>query len=245
MPAAAAPRLAALVALADELISQAFLFVPATLTRTLLGEAALAGWPAFAQSWERLELDAYMGDGGRYRRRRYATLAAAAGSAVLRPQPHQPHYQSLDYNRLNGGVARHFAPVEDAVLAGAAMSASLSTGLAIFQALHPGRAAHVEVHQFRIEARAGALGQPTPEGKHRDGVDFVLVMMVRRGNVASGTTEIFDTAGRRIDSFTLTQPGDMALVDDHRALHGVTPVSPVDPALPAWRDVLVATYRTA
>ena len=234
-----------LTALADELVSKAFLFVPATLTCPLLGDSASADWPAFAQSWDRLELDTYMGDGGRYRRRRYATLAAIAHSADLQTQPHQPHYQSLDYNRLNGGIARHFAPVEDAVLAGPAMQASLSAGLVIFQALHPGRAAHIEVHQFRIEARAGALGQPTPEGKHRDGVDFVLVMMVRRSNVARGTTEIFDTAGARIDSFTLTEPGDMALVDDHRALHGVTPVSPVDATRPAWRDVLVATYRAA
>lgn len=215
------------------------------MSRPLLGDAALADWPAFAQSWDRLELDTYMGDGGRYRRRRYATLAAAAHSSDLRAQPHQPHYQSLDYNRLNGGIARHFAPVEEAVVAGPAMRAALSAGLAFFQALHPGRAAHIEVHQFRIEARAGSVGQPTPEGKHRDGVDFVLVMMVRRSNVASGTTEIFDTAGRRVDSFTLTEPGDMALVDDHRALHGVTPVSPVDAAQPAWRDVLVATYRGA
>ncbi len=232
-----------LAALADGLIRQAFLFVPAAQTRGLLGEPAFAAWPAFAQSWGRLELDNYMGDGGRYRRRRYATLAAAPAPAQPVLQPHQPHYQSLDYNRLNGGIARHFAPVEEDVMTGATMQAALSLGLAIFRALHPERAAHIEVHQFRIEARAGAIGQPTPEGKHRDGVDFVLVMMVRRSNVASGTTEIFDTAGHRIDSFTLTEPGDMALVDDHRALHGVTAVSPLDPARPAWRDVLVATYR--
>ena len=28
-------------------------------------------------------------------------------------------------------------------------------------------------------------------------------------------------------------------------MHGVTPVQPVDPARPAWRDVLVVTYRRA
>ena len=30
---------------------------------------------------------------------------------------------------------------------------------------------------------------------------------------------------------------------DHRVLHGVTPIRPLDPASPAIRDVLVATYR--
>ena len=68
-------------------------------------------------------------------------------------------------------------------------------------------------------------------------------MMVRRANVGSGTTEIFDLERRRIDSFTLVEPGDTALVDDRRALHGVTPIVPLDATRAAWRDVLVATYR--
>jgi hypothetical protein len=36
---------------------------------------------------------------------------------------------------------------------------------------------------------------------------------------------------------------DAALVDDNRAYHGVTPVVPVDPARPAYREVLVVTFR--
>ncbi len=230
--------------LAAAVAARSFLFVPAKTSMHLLGEAARSDWQVFAGSWDQLELDTYMGDGGRYRRRRYATLHGSAKTGMLAVQPHQPHYQDVDYNRLNGGIARHFAPIETAVLQGPALSSILALGMSIFRNLHPARDAHVEVHQFRIEARAGALGQPTPEGKHRDGVDFVLVMMVRRSNVASGTTEIFDTAGRRIDSFTLIEPGDAALVDDHCALHGVTPITPVDASLPAWRDVLVATYRS-
>ena len=56
---------------------------------------------------------------------------------------------------------------------------------------------HVEVHQFRIEARRGEAGQPTPEGMHRDGVDYVLVLLVNRRNIASGVTSVHDLAGRR------------------------------------------------
>lgn len=220
-----------------------FHFVHAQPMLAALGDAARADWAVFADSWQRLALDTYMADGGRYRRRRYATLSTAADATVLQLEPPQPHYQSTDYNRLNGGVARHFEPIEPKVLAGATMQRALALGLALFGGLYPAQAAHVEVHQFRIEATAGSAGQPTPEGAHRDGVDFVLVMMVRRENVASGTTEIFDLAQRRIDSFTLTAPGDAALVHDPRALHGVTPIEPIDPAAPAWRDVLVATYR--
>ncbi|HMZ85030.1 MAG TPA: 2OG-Fe dioxygenase family protein [Rhodocyclaceae bacterium] len=223
-----------------------FCFLPATATRawlTMIAPAWAADWGPFAASWNALELDTWMADGGRYRRRRYATLSATPGSDALSREPHQPHYQSLDYNPLNGGVARHFAPIDEAVLRGATMQAALALGLRCYAHLQPAQAAHVEVHQFRIEANPDSAGLPTPEGAHRDGVDFVLVMMVARHNIASGTTEIFDLDGRPRDRFTLTAPCDAALVHDRRALHGVTPITPLDPGQPAWRDVLVATYR--
>ena len=102
---------------------------------------------------------------------------------------------------------------------------------------------HVEIHQFRIEARTGREGRPTPEGMHRDGVDWVLVLLVSRVNIASGETSIGDFAKRPLGSFTLTDPLDAAITDDNRVYHGVTPVTPLDPARPGHRDVLVATFR--
>ncbi len=233
-------------ALAEQVAAHDFCFLPAAQVRdalTSLRRAWHADWDVFAQSWNALELDTYMADGGRYRRRRYATLSAAADSGEVAIEPHQPHYQSLDYNTLNGGVERHFEPVLPEVLSGRTLQTVIGFGLSVFQRLHPAQAAHIEVHQFRIEARPDSEGRPTPEGVHRDGVDFVLVMMVRRENVESGTTEIFSPDGQRLDSFTLTSPCDAALVNDQRALHGVTPIHPVDASRPAWRDVLVVTYR--
>jgi hypothetical protein len=101
----------------------------------------------------------------------------------------------------------------------------------------------VECHQFRIEARAGEDGKPTPEGLHRDGVDWVLVMLVARENIAEGVTSIHDNTRELLGRFTLTAPLDAAFVDDSRVYHGVTPVVPIDPARPAYRDVLVVTFR--
>jgi hypothetical protein len=78
---------------------------------------------------------------------------------------------------------------------------------------------------------------------HRDGVDWVLVLLVNRVNISSGETSIGDVAQRPLGSFTLTDPLDAAVTDDHRVYHGVTPVMPLDPAQPAYRDVLVVTFR--
>jgi hypothetical protein len=220
-----------------------FAFVRAAEMSDLLTSAGpLADWPAFAASWNTLELDHYMADGGRYRRRRHAVYAARAGGAIVRA-PHQPHYQSRDYNALNGGIARWFEPVDETVGSGATMRAILTFTRALFEALAGTRDWFVEVHQFRIEARADERGQPTPEGVHRDGVDYVLVLLVDRQNIVSGTTTVHRLNGDELGAFTLAAPLDAALLDDARVAHGVTAIEPLDAGRPAWRDVLVVTWR--
>jgi hypothetical protein len=227
------------------LAQDGFAFVPARRMRPLLAQAGtLADWERFARSWDDLALDTYMADGGRYRRRRHAVYRVADG-AITR-QPHQPHYQSVDYNPLHGGIERWFEPVAPEIAAGASLTTILGFCRTLFGGLAPEVAAwHVEMHQFRIEARPGEAGHPTPEGMHRDGVDYVLVLLVRRRNIKSGTTTIHGLDRAPLGSFTLTDPLDAALVHDARVYHGVTPVEPLDPAAPAHRDVLVVTFRRA
>jgi hypothetical protein len=203
----------------------------------------ISDWLSFAKSWADLDVDAYMGDGGRYRRRRYAVFEVDQG--WIRRLAHQPHYQAKVYNRLNGGLERWFEPVREAVGQSPLLHSLLLKLSKLFDSQLEGPAPHtwhVEVHQFRIEASASAAGQPTPEGAHRDGVDFAFVMMIGRKNVASGVTEIFDADRQPLGSFTLADPGDAVFLDDHRIFHGVTPIVPSDPKQAAIRDVLVVTF---
>jgi hypothetical protein len=74
-------------------------------------------------------------------------------------------------------------------------------------------------------------------------VDFVLVLLVDRQNIASGTTTIHTPDGKPLGEFTLTHPLDAALIHDPRVFHGVTPVKPLVSTEPAHRDVLVVTFR--
>ena len=234
-----------LTPVADAVERDGFAFVRAPEMAAMLEEAGLRDWGSFAGSWDDLGVDAYMADGGRYRRRRFAAFRAAP--AGISRKPHQPHYQSRDYNALNGGIERWFEPVTDEAAGHPALTAIMRTSHTLFDRLTPAglrpEAWHVELHQFRIEARPGEDGRPTPEGMHRDGVDWVLVLMVRRENVASGETTIYDLVKRPLGSFTLTSPLDAAWVDDSRVYHGVTAVTPIDPSRPAYRDVLVLTFR--
>ena len=192
-----------------------------------------------------MPLDNYMADGGSYRRRRYATLSAPASTSNLKVEPQQPHYQGLRYNSLNGGIPRHYEPIDQRVLNGSTLPALLTLGCELFGRLAPFSNWHIEVHQFRIEVQGvgdvGAL--PTPEGTHRDGVDFAMIIMIRRVNIVGGDTNLYDSDDRPITTFRLSQPLDLAIVNDERVRHGVTPVAAEQAGRPGHRDVLVATFR--
>jgi hypothetical protein len=228
--------------LTETIRTEGFAFLRAKAMRSALERfGPLTDWNPFAASWDDLGTDTYMADGGRYRKRRHAVFRVSG--PILERLPPQPHYQSRDYNQLNGGIERWFQPVLPTIAAGASMTSILRFCSELFGALTPAPSWFVEMHQFRIEARTGETARPTPEGMHRDGVDHVLVLLIARRNVRSGETSVHDLTGRTLGSFTLTEPLDAALVEDRRVMHGVTPVEPVDPASIGYRDVLVVTFK--
>jgi hypothetical protein len=226
----------------DRLVADGFAFAP-HIRDALAATGDLSDWGAFEHSWNDLAFDHYLADHGRFRRRRHAVFSATGSpdAPLIARAAHQPHYQSREYNTLQGGIERWFEPITTGD--GPSLHAILRLSHCVFSALAPAvRRWRIETHQFRIEARADEPGQPTPEGVHRDGVDYVLVLLIRRTNIAQGTTTIHALDGGVLGSFTLTLPFDAAFVDDRRVYHGVTPVEPLDPAHEAHRDVLVVTF---
>lgn len=230
-----------LAALRARLQRDGYAFQPAQeLRERLQADDAFGDWEVFADSWDDLEVDTYLLQTGRFRRRRHAVLRyLQADGFVL--CPHEPHFQTTTYNSLQGGIQRWFSPVQPAVLKSTALRAVLDVAAQVF--VSDAAEHRVELHQFRIEAFSAEAGQPTPEGMHRDGVDGVLVLLIHRHNIASGTTVIGGLDGSFRSSFTLAEPMDAAWVDDHRVAHAVTPVTPLDAGQPAYRDVLVVTFK--
>jgi len=221
-----------------------FAFVVSDTMRKLLdGPESLVDWKAFVASWNDLATDTYLAATGRQRRRRHAIYQIDADGVVQRTRQ-QPHYQSLQNNPLQGNMQRWFMPIRPVLADGPSMRCILGFCRKFFGELAPNVDNwHVEAHQFRIEASADKAGEPTPEGIHRDGVDYVLVLLIDRLNIERGTTTTHSHDGALLGSFTLTHALDAALVDDNHVLHGVTAVIPLDPAQPAHRDVLVVTFR--
>jgi hypothetical protein len=213
------------------------LLAPADVAQ--LAGCTLAELDALSPSWERLANDNYLKDGGRYRRRRHSCFVQ--DGQVLTQTAHRPHWQPLEYNALHGGMQRLFEPVEPATVAQAGWHKLLTALGNTCSRVRAARPWYVEAHQFRIDTTDG-IGRPTPEGAHRDGVDFVAVLLVGRHGIKGGETRIFEADGPNGKRFTMTEPWTLLLLDDATVIHESTPIQPV--AEHGHRDTLVLTWRS-
>ena len=232
------PELTPAKELAQALRSQGYAVASAE-TVAEMSKVTLANLLLLTQFWEGLPRDPYLKDGGRYRFRRHASYEIENNHLNL--VPHRAHWQSVDYNALHGGIERWFEPVQVGLLNDPTWQ-SLLLGLAqVLSGLKPVKTWFVEAHQFRIDTTDG-IGRPTPEGAHRDGVDFVAVFLLGRVGIKGGETRIFDTSGSAGLRFTLAQPWSVLLMNDERMIHESTPIQPLGDY--GYRDTLVLTFRS-
>lgn len=181
-----APPLTPLKQIDDALRNDGFAVVSAQ-TVAEFSQVALTQLEGLTKFWENLPRDPYLKDGGRYRFRRHASYQIKGNDLTL--VPHRAHWQSLDYNALHGGIERWFEPIQGELISNPAWQ-SVLLGLArILNGLKPVNTWFVEAHQFRIDTTDG-IGRPTPEGAHRDGVDFVAVFLLNRSGIKGGETRI-------------------------------------------------------
>ena len=214
----------------------------------LLSAASVAEWlpatpaelDALHAGWDHLPADGYLKDGGRYRSRRHSCFVV--DGARVQQSPHRAHWQPLEYNALHGGMQRWFEPMEPATVALPVWNRLLVRLGEAASALRGAQPWHVEAHPFRIDTTDG-IGRPTPEGAHRDGVDFVAVILVSRVGVKGGETRVFEANGPGGQRFTLREPWSLLLLDDARVIHESTPIQPLEGDALGWRDTLVVTCR--
>jgi hypothetical protein len=213
------------------------LLAPSELAQTL--QVDLGQLEALRTSWNDLPKDGYLRDGGSYRSRRHSCFIQDLPGGIVET-PHRAHWQSTDYNALHGGIERWFEPIEPAIRSNAAWLALLTKFGEVFAALRATPRWFIEAHQFRIDTAEG-IGRPTPEGAHRDGVDFVVVMLIERRNVRGGETRVFQARGSAGVRFTMAEPWTALLLNDADVIHETTPIQPE--GVPGVRDTLVLTYR--
>jgi hypothetical protein len=232
------PTLTPLKALTQALASNDFAIVSPDDVAQIAG-VPLQQMLSLNQFWDDLPRDPYLKDGGRYRFRRHASYEIKGNALTM--VPHRAHWQSVDYNALHGGIERWFEPSQIELTNNPAWQ-SLLLGLAgVLNSVKPVTTWFVEAHQFRIDTTDG-IGRPTPEGAHRDGVDFVAVFLLNRVSIKGGETRIFEFGGSAGLRFTLTEPWSLLLLNDAKMIHESTPVQPIGPH--GYRDTLVLTFRS-
>src|SRR5258705_2717893 len=121
---------------------------------------------AFDRYFENLPLDPYIQ--GKFRLRRFSRFQGPPED--LKRLEHKYFEQSAAVNKLAGGVKRDFAELEDQLTALPDFQ-MLVAQFVDFSKIEPATS-QIGVHQIRIVAGPGMMGEPAPEGIHQDGFDF-------------------------------------------------------------------------
>ena len=200
-------------------------------------------WQDFASSWSNLRPDTYMADGGKYRFRRYSEFSVEGTTGASELLPHVAYKQEKTVNHLNGGIDRMYEPFEDSVVESSSLASVFRTASQYLEAARPGHTWKAQCFQNRILTSQNEVGQPAPEGVHRDGVDYVLTLFVDRVGADGGESSVcLSSDHTMLASTQLSEPGEYLFVDDHKLLHDVTGLSLKPGHDHGYRDVLIAMF---
>ena len=228
-----------------DLRSKGCSFVPGAALR--IGPEARDSAAELASEWENLELDNYLKNGARFRERRYGRFYYLPRTNSIRLLKHRPYFQSKDANAYAGGIHREVAPLTDSSVKNPLMNTLIEFNFAQFPVDADDERLdqpwEVACHQFRIIATADELGEPTPEGIHRDDIDFGAIHLMSRSNVAGGNSLVYDNSKNLIAEYCLRSRLDTLFWADHQVLHSVTPITPEDASARGVRDILILGYR--
>lgn len=194
---------------------------------------------ALAQLWDNLVEDAYLPQTPCPRLRRHAEFIYDRKRECLLDVPPRPYYQSRRSNSLFGGTARVFASFTEEGRGHALIRRLISESA--HEMVDLGPRVPIHAHMVRVLGRDGVAGEPSPEGMHQDGFDYVSIHLIRRENACHGETTITNSVGDEIVRITLRDPLDSAYLDDRRLHHGTTAISPMRGGV-AVRDVLLLSY---
>lgn len=183
-----------------------------------------------------------MGDGGKYRYRRYSEFSIFFNTKTIQPLPHVAYYQSKENNYLNGGIHRMYAPIENHIKQDPILQHIMLSCTEIIDELKPDEEWFIQFFQNRVIAMQDKKGKPTPEGVHRDGVDFVLTLMINYKNINGGASFIYANDEKTLKAnVLLKQPGSFILLNDTFMKHSVDPIISLNDNF-SYRDVLIAMF---
>jgi hypothetical protein len=200
----------------------------------------LKQWHEFGAAWDHLPKDPYLLDGGKYRYRRYSVFHYQ--HKQLSVLAIEPHFQARSYNTIHGGIDRHLATWKNASIHNPVLQKIIAWVTQKISTINS-QAWRIQAHQFRIVAARDQQGKPTPEGIHKDGADYIFIMLLQRKNIQGGVNHIYDNQKQVLAETTLENSADCILLDDAAVYHYVSEISVLNHNKVALRDVLVLTFH--
>jgi hypothetical protein len=94
---------------------------------------------------------------------------------------------------------------------------------------------------MRIVGLPEQAGEPSPEGIHRDGFDYVSLHLINRTNLDGGQSIVVSDDLMIAAAPMLTKPLDTLVLDDRRFLHAALPF--FVPAGIGFRDMMLCSYE--
>jgi hypothetical protein len=187
-------------------------------------------------SYDNLPLDVYMGNQTRYKRFSQYKLDHTSDAWTFELLSHRSYSQSRQYNTVAGGIMREYEPLQaDFVPYVHAAAANLP--------LDRSESWQVNVHQNRSRATEAKAGLITPEGVHKDGHEYVAILVFSRHNVTGGEMRLWKALDSSEPFWRGTvQPGQAALLDDRAVAHDVTDLHPATPGQEGHRDIIIAAF---
>src|SRR5215469_11640893 len=185
-----------------------------------LQRTANIDFSVFRPSFTNLPLDPYIQ--GTFRRRRFSRFTGPAEN--LSRLAHKYFEQSISVNKLAGGIKRDFPELEDQLVALPEFQ-TLVTRFVDFSKIDP-ETAEIGIHQIRIIASPEEVGEPAPEGIHKDGFDFVGIFCIDRRNLVGAETHLYEDPNAAPIFAKELHPGEFVLVNDRRLYHFTSRIKP-------------------
>ncbi len=200
-----------------------------------------------ADSFERLSQDRQMGDGGRYRYRRFSRFVASIenGKVGLEHLQGSSILQSIEDNSLNGGVKRTFEPLEAEVSSSLLLRELIAHDIRVVQSFDSGffeEPVVVGVHQVRIVALPESHGKPTPEGVHRDAEAYTFQHFWHREGIQGGEFSAYDENKNQVFRWLQTERLDSVLFTG-TTWHSASPISCSGGSERGYRDIFLIDFN--
>ncbi len=188
----------------------------------------------FKQFFNNLPVDPYLE--GNYRFRRLSHFQISGDRLVK--LPHRRLFQSKEYNPILGDVVREYEELEDGLIELKDFQKVIWEFFQFCQLCTEHN--EVAVHQIRTTATSQQIGNPAPEGIHRDGVDLVGIFSCNREGIEGGETHLYKERNGCPAISKVLHPGEFLVFRDDQYFHYTSPVttSGVEQGV---RDVFVFT----